>query len=302
MNLIQPKWIGVDWGTTNLRVFAINAEGKVLAENTSDKGMGCLNVDEFENALLELIERWLTDDKVTPVYACGMVGARQGWQEAQYRTVPCLPVCGQGLTTVNTNDDRITFKILPGLSQQNPCDVMRGEETQIAGLLKLNPSFKGTVCLPGTHSKWVSISDGVVTSFKTFMTGELFSLLSNQSILQHSVSANEWDFPAFLKAALKAVDEPQQTMSKLFEIRASSLLNDVSSTTARSTLSGMLIGQELGMATNYWQKKEVALLGATEVSSLYADTLTELGINIEMINAKQATLEGLSCAVSTVND
>ncbi len=296
VNLVQPNWIGVDWGTTNVRVFAMSSDDRVLAENGSNKGMGSLAPGDFEAVLLDLIRLWLSEDKVIPVIACGMVGARQGWKEAEYRIVPCLPVSDQGLMDVNTRDKRISLHILPGLSQRDPSDVMRGEETQLAGFMKMNPRFQGTVCLPGTHSKWVSISGQLVTGFKTFMTGELFSLLSNQSILRHSVNSEGWDVSAFVVAALKSVENPDKTMSELFKLRASSLLQNVDPVTARSTLSGMLIGQELGMAADFWKKQTVALIGATEIASLYADTLVELGIDVEMIDAKEAILSGLSCA------
>lgn len=299
VNLIQADWIGVDWGTSNVRAFALRSDNKVIDENESNRGMGSLAPDDFEPVLLDLVEPWLTAEKVTPIFACGMVGARQGWQEAEYRSVPCQPVCDQGLTEVGTNDDRISVRILPGLSQQDPHDVMRGEETQLAGFIRFNPTYHGTICLPGTHSKWVSISDGVVTHFQTFMTGELFSLLSNQSILRHSVNAKELDAPAFLQAALKAVEEPENTMAQLFQIRASSLLRHVCPVTARSVLSGMLIGQEVGMASDYWQQNEVALIGATQISSLYADTLTALGVKVDTVDAKKATLSGLSFAANS---
>ena len=188
-------WIAVDWGTSNLRAWAMGPSGP-LAEATSDDGMGRLKPDEFEPALLRLIDPWLpplsTNAPVTPVLACGMVGARQGWREAAYRTVPCTPVDAAAILHVPTQDQRITFHIAPGLRQDSPADVMRGEETQVAGVLAMQPGFDGVICAPGTHSKWIQVSAGEVVSFQTYMTGELFALLATQSVLRHGMT-DGWD-------------------------------------------------------------------------------------------------------------
>lgn len=83
------NWIGLDWGTSNLRAFAVDEAGEIVDEKTSDRGMGRLEPQQFEPAMMELIAAWLEVDTQTPVFACGMVGARQGWFEADYRKVPC---------------------------------------------------------------------------------------------------------------------------------------------------------------------------------------------------------------------
>lgn len=295
--MTTASWIGVDWGTSNLRAFAINASGNVLAEGSSDKGMGSLEPDQFESALIEVIGPWLTDGEITPVFACGMVGARQGWIEALYRCVPCEPVSGSGLTAVPTNDLRIQVQILPGLSQAEPADVMRGEETQIAGLLADQPQFSGAVCLPGTHAKWVRIEAGEVTQFQTFMTGEMYSILSKHSVLRHSIATNAGlDQEAFLSAAMEAAAKPEMVASALFSLRASSLLQGTSSETNAARLSGLLIGQEIGIAREYWHGKPVVLIGATEISKLYAEVLQALGTTPSLIHASKATIKGLSIA------
>lgn len=113
----QADWIAVDWGTTHLRVYAVQASGTVLATQHSDQGMGRLTPDTFEPALINLIADWLSDDRVTPVLACGMVGAKQGWQEAPYQHCPCPPLQAQALLRVNTSDPRIQLTILPGCAR-----------------------------------------------------------------------------------------------------------------------------------------------------------------------------------------
>ena len=130
---VLPDWIALDWGTTRLRAFAMADTGEVLDRAESPAGMGRLEgAAAFEAALVALVGPWLPADRVTEVIACGMVGARQGWIEAPYAAVPCAPQAG-GAVAAPTTDPRLAVRILPGLSQRAPADVMRGEETQIAG-------------------------------------------------------------------------------------------------------------------------------------------------------------------------
>ena len=274
----QIDWVAVDWGTSTLRVQAMDGRGDVLASSVSDKGMGKLNVDEFEPALLSLISAWLPESSQNPlpVLICGMAGARQGWREAAYRVVPCAPVSGDMLTDVETNDPRIRVQIIPGLSQTNPADVMRGEETQIAGLLARGVT-DATICLPGTHSKWVRLKAGDVVEFSTVMTGEMFSLISQHSILLHSINTalKPADEKAFLDAVDKIFDAPSKLTSAMFSIRARDLLGEKHD--ADATLSGLLIGAELAGQTAHWQGQSVHLVGDTALVSLYAKALAHKG-------------------------
>ncbi len=300
MTLHPVRWIGVDWGTSKLRAYAIDENGFPIAELEADSGMGRLKPDEFEATLISLIEPWLRDNCTIPVYACGMAGARQGWKEASYRPVPCDLLKMSGFTRVETSDPRIDVFILPGLSQTTPPDVMRGEETQIAGFLASEPRFSGTVCLPGTHTKWVEVEEGTVTAFHTFMTGELFSLLSEQSILRHSVSETGDDPAAFLQAARNAAARPENVAFDLFGLRAASLLADARPETARSRLSGMIIGHEIGVARVFWSSRPVVLIGAPQLTGHYARVLKAEGAGTRITESKTATLSGLAIAAQTV--
>lgn len=294
---MTPDWIAVDWGTSNLRVWAMDAGG-ILAEAASTDGMGSLTPDQFEPALIRLIGPWLADGRVTPVIACGMVGARQGWREAAYRASPCTPVAADALTPVPVQDRRIRFAIAPGLSQAKPADVMRGEETQIAGALALYPQFEGVICLPGTHSKWAHISAGEVVSFQTFMTGEMFALLSQQSVLRHGMAgtgqAEGLDAAAFDHGLSDALSRPERLAAQLFGLRAEGLLHGLPPGAARSRLSGLLIGAELAAAKPYWLGQRVALIGASGLSSAYARALAAQGVPAETLDATACTLAGLS--------
>ena len=294
--LQNTAWIAVDWGTSNLRVWMMDHDGVAFASASSNKGMGSLAPQEFEAALLELIEPHLHADCVTPVICAGMVGAREGWIEAPYVATPCAPPNGNDGVAPVVNDPRISVHILPGVKQVASPDVMRGEETQIAGALSRNPDFDGILCLPGTHTKWVHISAGEIVSFKTFMTGELFALLSEQSVLRHSVTDETLDPKAFLDAVADTMSQPHAFASKLFGLRAAGLVGGAQPQHARARLSGMLVGLELGAARPYWLGQQVAILGAGPVGELYRVGLEEQGVPTAVWDVTDLTLVGLSKA------
>ena len=290
-----PEWIAVDWGTSNLRAYAMQG-GTVVARAQSEKGMAALTPEQFEPTLEYLVESWERPD--APVVACGMVGSRQGWIEAPYRTVPTSPLADT-LARVPSSNGRPVF-IIPGLAQHDPADVMRGEETQIAGFLNLNPGWDGVLCLPGTHTKWVHLSAGEVVSFQTFMTGELFALLSNTSVLRHSVSGEDWDDSVFDAALSEALSKPERLAAKLFNLRATDLLHGQSKGAARAALSGYLIGAELAAARPYWLGQNLAILGTDGQARAYQSGLSTQGVPAMLVNAERATLAGLTTAYRKV--
>jgi 2-dehydro-3-deoxygalactonokinase len=291
---MKADWIAVDWGTTNLRAFAMGPEG-IRAEAMSEDGMGRLTPSVFEPALIQLIEPWLGPG-VTPVLACGMVGSRQGWFEAPYRATPCTPMDVGQMVRVPVRDPRITVQIVPGLKQMKPADVMRGEETQIAGALALDPAFDGAMFLPGTHSKWVQISAGEVVSFQTYLTGEMFALLSAQSVLRHGMAATGWDEDAFALGVANGMARPERLSAHLFRLRAEGLIADLGPDAARAQLSGLLIGTELAAARPYWLGARVVLVGSPELTALYGRALAAMGAPSQTLPAKDCTIAGLARA------
>jgi 2-dehydro-3-deoxygalactonokinase len=286
-------WIAVDWGTSNVRAWAMSASGTVLAEAGSDQGMGKLSRDGFEPALLDLIRDW-TDGPAT-VIACGMVGARQGWIEAPYAHTPC-PATPVGFISAPTTVPGLNVHIIPGIAQDQPADVMRGEETQIAGFLVLNPGWDGVLCLPGTHTKWVQVSAGEVVSFQTFMTGELFATISKETVLRHTVGAEGWDDDAFNAALSDTISKPERLAARLFTLRAEHLLHGLSPATARARLSGLLIGAELAASRPYWLGQKIGVIGAGTVARLYVNALAQQSAPATMANGAAVTLAGLSAA------
>lgn len=288
-------WIAVDWGTSHLRAWAVAMDGSVLGSALSDDGMGGFAQGAFEPALRALIAPWLDAARVTPVIACGMVGARQGWAEAPYRAVPCAPLGPEQAIRAPATDPRIAVTILPGVSQTRPPDVMRGEETQVAGFLAENPEFDGTVCLPGTHTKWVQVSAGEIVSFRTVMTGELFAAISKHTVLRHSIGAGE-NRPAFLEAVADAMARPEALTARLYSLRAEGLLGPLDPGEASSRACGLLIGVELAGARGYWLGTRLAVIGSGTLAELYAEALAAQGVVAERADAAAMVLAGLKAA------
>lgn len=294
---MTPDWIAVDWGTTHLRAYAMQGP-RLLDTRSSEQGMNAVPQGGFETALLDLIDPWLATPR-TPAICCGMVGARQGWVEAPYRLVPCAPQAAI-LHQAPTTDPRLDAYIAPGLSQTAPPDVMRGEETQIAGFLALNEGWDGVLCLPGTHTKWVHISAGEVVSFQTCMTGEMFALLAGHSVLRHSVQSETMDQAAFLEAVSDAMSKPETLAARLFRIRAADLLQGTAPQAARAHLSGLLIGAELAAARAYWLGQQVAVIGDSALTGLYVAALEAQGAPAGQARADVMTRAGLYAAYQSL--
>ncbi len=282
---IAADWIAADWGTTHLRVWAMSAGGTVLAQAQTTDGMGTLARDDFATALDSATAGWPR----VPVIACGMVGSRQGWAEASYTPVPCAPLAA-GLTPAG---DRC--HIISGLKQKAPADVMRGEETQIAGFLALNPGWDGVICLPGTHTKWVHVSAAEVVSFQTVMTGDLFAAITGHTVLRHTTAAG-WDDAGFLQGVEEALSRPERLAARLFSLRAESLLDGLPDAVARARLSGLLIGAELAATKPYWLGQQIAVIGAGALAALYVTALGAQAAPATQVNADRATLAGLTAA------
>jgi 2-dehydro-3-deoxygalactonokinase len=294
-SMTEMDWIAVDWGTTRLRAWRMGADGSVLESAQSERGMSTVSSPaEYEEALLELISDWLIEGEKLDVVACGMVGSQQGWIEVPYAAVPCRPVAA--LTNAPVRDTRIAVSICAGVMQQDPADVMRGEETQVAGLLVQHPNFEGAVCLPGTHCKWVRISDGKIVGFQTFLTGEMYALLAEKSVLCHTVAGEGWQEEVFLEALEFAMGQPEAVMAKLFALRAEALVNELDGAMARSRLTGYLLGWELLAARQWWSDGPMVILGRSDLAKVYRKALKACSVEAECLDAEALTLAGLGAA------
>lgn len=292
-------WIAVDWGTSTLRAWAMSATHRVIDQRRSDQGMGKLLSTQFEAALLVLIDDWLVDShRKIPVIACGMVGAKQGWIEAKYRSTPVDLTTASHLSAAAVTGMRFSVNILSGISQSSPPDVMRGEETQIAGWLAQHDAYTGLICLPGTHTKWVNVEKGIVVGFTTYMSGELFALLSEQSVIRHSLDANAVAVDESLFSDALIETKSGDLVQQLFSLRAASLLQDVSANVTKARLSAILLGHEVASASQALnQTSPVIIIGMDRLTRLYQLAITQLTSNsAKCIDADQMTLAGLSHA------
>ncbi|WP_298281836.1 2-dehydro-3-deoxygalactonokinase [Acidocella sp.] len=294
----------VDWGTSNLRVWLLGQGGRVLAHAASADGADGLSAADFEASLRRILTRlgavW-PETQLLPVVVCGMAGARNGWREAGYVAVPATPdECFSRALQVTAA--RLDVRILPGLSRLEGqyADVMRGEETQLAGFISQEPGFTGCVGLPGTHCKWVSFEQGKIVRFQTVMTGELFSLLSKQSVLRHVIGNHTIfspDAPAFTEAVLEGVEHAGRLSCAIFSVRAAGLLKGRQGSEAAARLSGLLIGHEMNAMFPASEQNTPIVLGAEgALAPLYARALTLIGRNFHLVDVQDLTLAGLRAA------
>jgi 2-dehydro-3-deoxygalactonokinase len=302
----QTKWIAVDWGTSNLRLWGMGASGEPVFTAESDRGMGKLQRDEFAPTLLDLVTPKLSGAESLDVVICGMAGARQGWAEAPYVDTPAdlKVLVRQG---VHVSAGALNGRILPGVAQRKAGaeDVMRGEETQLLGLLRLKPSFEGVAILPGTHSKWVEITDGKIVRFQSAMTGELYDVLSKHSVLRHSFTG-EVNGPETEDGVVAGMDagiaEPQLITGLIFRTRAAALLSGKGADWCSGYLSGLLVGAEVAGHKSWLAGQAVPLIGSARLCRLYGAALKRAGIESEAIDATDATLAGLVAAHSMVRN
>lgn len=293
-------WIAVDWGTTTMRAALVSGDGTVRATAPEGPGMALTRQrgGAFEDVLSEAVAPWLTTGSVD-VLLCGMAGARTGWLEASYREVPAqLTGLLDAAVVPPTRDGRLRVRIVPGLcaraGQNVTPDVMRGEETQLLGLLtRTEHADVERVCLPGTHSKWVDFNGATVTGFRTHMTGELNALLRDHSMLSGDLAGNNLDDGAFDDAVRAALDAGGAVLPRLFAIRARGLLDGSDPAHARATLSGLLIGAEVAAEAS-GHATSVHLVGGGNLTALYARALSLAGIASTVHDGGDLAVAGLA--------
>ena len=297
----QPRpLIAIDWGTSSLRGARLSATGQVLAAREFARGILTVPPGQFEAVLYELFGDWLQAPQALCLIS-GMAGSRQGWQEAPYCPCPA------GFAELSDHllwlqPGRIA--LVPGLSCLQPDalntpDVMRGEEVQIFGALQLAGRDSATLVLPGTHSKWAQVEQGRVTRFSTFMTGEVYALLSQHSILGKTLDVKG----AFDEAVfLQGVDHSQTAgslLNKLFAVRTLGLFERLSPAQLPSYLSGLLIGEELRSQSVLPAQGPVIVIGSEALTLRYSLALQRRGIACQSQGA-EATWAGLSALANNL--
>jgi 2-dehydro-3-deoxygalactonokinase len=296
-------FIGVDWGTSSFRAALIAPDGEILDELALPKGITHFKSGEFAPFLVSTCAKMMKAGGQSFLLS-GMVGSRDGMTEVAYKPCPVTPAdLARGVKWAVP--DRVA--IAPGVRFENE-DVMRGEEIQVFGAASVLGIRDAFIVLPGTHSKWVNLQDGVIRGFNTFMTGEFFALLSKQSILAKSMpqTAPRVDIPegspspysgtAPLQsdAFLRGVDMACQSESLLntaFSVRVKSLMGELSPEQALSYLSGLVIGEELA-AMQVQPGAPLIVVGAQQLTERYRIALEHLGAQVRTLG-QQASWAGL---------
>ncbi|MFM2287776.1 MAG: hypothetical protein RL684_919 [Pseudomonadota bacterium] len=301
--MTEAAYISGDWGTSNLRLYLCASDGRVLGRCTGP-GVGALRASgtpDFAAVVDGLTASW---PRALPIVLCGMVGADIGWQRVPY--LPC-PVTPDVLANLCVPVPGTRVRIVPGLSCTNlhgAFDVMRGEETQIAGALRLEPRLRAgqhLLCLPGTHAKWAWLDEGSLSHFLTAASGELYALIQQHSVLVRSAAARP--APAGFEAALAQLARfPQAAFPLLaFECRTRQLSGEFDADHAAGYLSGLLVGSEVRsvLAEGGRPAAPVVLVGEPALCDAYAAALRSHSVPSQPLAGEECVRAGLqACIIS----
>lgn len=281
--------IAIDWGTSSLRAARIAANGAVLQERASPRGILTVPPGGFPAVLQDTCGDWLRDPDALCLVS-GMAGSRQGWHEVPYCPSPAGSAeLARGLHWITPG----RIALVPGLSceEDGIPDVMRGEEVQVFGALSLLQRREGVFVLPGTHSKWVHVRDAAVQSFSTWMTGEFYALLRQHSILSRSLPPEDdaLDEDAFLRGVRQA-RAAGSLLRSAFSVRALALFDRLEPAAQPSYLSGLVIGEELRQQA--LPDTCVVLIGSQALTRRYALALRNHGTSSRSLGS-EASWRGL---------
>lgn len=294
----RAAFIAGDWGTSNLRLYLCDEAGHVLARGEG----GGASVPDCAGRFAEAVSAWDKSHGLLPAILSGMVGSTIGWKEVPYLKCPAKP-SAIAAAALRFEVDGRAIAILPGLSctgKTGAADVMRGEETQILGTLRLHPELRQgrhVLCLPGTHAKWVALEDGAVAQFQTALSGELFELLRRHSVLARDggeVAVND----AFLRGLEFAKANAEADLLYLvFSTRARVVTGEMPKADAASYLSGLIVGKDVGTAARLFELGgAVPLICSPGLGALYARALAAYDVECAMIDGDRASLSGLILA------
>jgi 2-dehydro-3-deoxygalactonokinase len=276
----SPRLLGIDWGTSNRRAYLVDAGGTCLSTHADGEGMLAARAD-FAGSFAALLAAMDVGPDV-PVVASGMVGSAQGWREVPYLDI-AVPLDALPGHLARVDDPRAgrPCLIVPGYAQRGAhVDVMRGEETQLLGAVALGRR-DGWFVLPGTHSKWVKLEDGVIRTIATFMTGELFATLAAHGTLAPLMAGDADDDAAF-RAGLDEARRGAPLSNALFGVRARVVTGALPAAQARSFVSGLLIGTEFVAAFDLaaGAGEGLACIGSAALRDRYARAAGHFGMTL----------------------
>ena len=281
--------IAINWGTSNFRAYKIDASGVVAAERSSALGAPSVPVGGFADALDAEIGEWIASGE-RKILMSGMVGSRQGWKEAPYVKLPAT-FDDVAINVIRIEDHEFDARIVPGLTgadESGVPEVMRGEETEVFGC-EHTPQGTRTLCLPGTHTKWVRVINGGIAAFSTSMTGDLFNAVREGTILRTCARHDPSDGKAFREGVARS-RQPGDLAHHLFGVRTLFLTGDLLEASASSYLSGILIGCEVKEMAR--PDEPVHLVGDVRLCSCYAEALRAFEVH-STIEPPGAALRGL---------
>jgi 2-dehydro-3-deoxygalactonokinase len=292
----KAAFIAGDWGTSRLRLYLCDAAGQVLARA---EGEGA-SVPDCAGRFAAAVAPWDKAHGVLPAVLGGMVGSTIGWKEVPYLHCPARPQAIAGAALRFDADGR-AIAILPGLSckgRTGAPDVMRGEETQILGALRLHPELaKGRhlFCMPGTHAKWVAVEDGAVMDFQTALSGELFELLRRHSVLARDGGEVSVDSPALMHGLdFVRANAEADLLHLLFSTRSRVVTGEMAKADAASYLSGLVLGKDVATALKlFGARGPVQLICTPALAALYGRVLKAYDMGSAVIDGDQAALAGL---------
>lgn len=286
--------LAIDWGTSSARAYGIDREGRICHTRSAPLGVQRVLNGQFSHALETLCGGHVPAG--VPIIACGMIGSRQGWVEAPYCDCPAdIAAVAAGLTPVPGT----ALAIVPGLicrDDDGIADVMRGEETQILGASTEGAPTRQAMLLPGTHSKWAIIGPEGIEVFSTFMTGELYAVLVEHSILGRLAGAGSDDH-ALARGVRHSLRAGAALSHDLFSVRTLALTGQLASSAVGDYLSGVLLGAEIAAARRWLERMRLAatrltVIGEQALSRKYRAALAIAGFDAD-IGAEDAAARGL---------
>ena len=280
--------VTIDWGTTNRRIFLLDADGNVVRREGDSLGVTAIPAGGFPDEMRRLRERFGD----VPFLLAGMIGSNRGWVEAPY--VRC-PVGLENLRASLLWVEPGRTAIVPGACiDAGRADVMRGEEVQLLGAVAAGLVARDALlCLPGTHAKWAQVKDGLLTGFRTVMTGEMFALLRDHSLLAPQLSCEVADGDAFREGVRYGL-ETGALLSDLFGTRARILLGRLDPLDAASYVSGLLLGADLRIGLEDAPPGPIGLIGDPRLTRLYGAALDEAGRTHQEVDGERAFLAGMA--------
>ncbi|WP_120497579.1 2-dehydro-3-deoxygalactonokinase [Kiloniella sp. EL199] len=274
----EPALIGVDWGTSSLRAFLISTEGDVIDGVSSSEGIMKADSQTFEAVLDRLISPWAVSTDL-PILASGMITSRNGWVETPYAEMPLGAGDLARALVPHESMNNLQIHFVTGASTEHAGgpDVMRGEETQIIGASSLGLS-EGTFVMPGTHSKWVQVTDGQILDFSTYMTGEIFAALKGHTILGTFMKNDAFNEEAFVMGVKAGLKGGSNLLHSLFYVRTLPLMGKIPKVATADYMSGLLIATEVAAATDGAEDfGTITIVGRNDLSDRYEIALKTAG-------------------------